>query len=107
VSASGSDGLSRRLVLGGLAALPALRGLLDAGAALAQTAAPLASWNDGPAKDAILTQAALAAAVGGSELAPATNSALAAAAGAGSESAIQDLISAAEAQTSKPRRFCW
>ena len=54
MSSSGSDGLSRRLVLGALAALPALPGLLDAGAALAQTAAPLASWNDGPAKDAIL-----------------------------------------------------
>ena len=54
MSSSHPDGLSRRLVLGGLAALPALPGLLDAGAALAQTAAPLASWNDGPAKDAIL-----------------------------------------------------
>jgi phosphoglycolate phosphatase-like HAD superfamily hydrolase len=53
-SSSGSNGLSRRLVLGGLAALPALPGLLDAAAAQAQAAMPLASWNDGPAKQAIL-----------------------------------------------------
>ncbi len=51
MSASGSDGLSRRFVLGALAAMPALPGLLDARAA---DAAPLASWNDGPAKQAIL-----------------------------------------------------
>jgi hypothetical protein len=37
-----------------LAALPALPRLLDASAAEAQTAAPLASWNDGPAKQTIL-----------------------------------------------------
>jgi haloacid dehalogenase-like hydrolase len=54
MSSSGSNGLSRRLVLGGLAALPALPGLLDAAAAQAQAAMPLASWNDGPAKQAIL-----------------------------------------------------
>jgi hypothetical protein len=41
-------------VLGALAAMPALPGLLDATAAEAQTGAPLASWNDGPAKRAIL-----------------------------------------------------
>ena len=40
-------------LLGGLAALPALPGLLDAVAAQAQAAMPLASWNDGPAKQAI------------------------------------------------------
>ena len=51
---SGSDSLSRRIVLGALAAMPALSGLLDATAAEAQTGAPLASWNDGPAKQAIL-----------------------------------------------------
>jgi haloacid dehalogenase-like hydrolase len=54
VSYSGSNGLSRRLVLGGIAALPALPGLLDAAAAQAQAAMPLASWNDGPAKQTIL-----------------------------------------------------
>ena len=54
MSAFGSNGLSRRVVLGGLATLPALPGLLNAGAAQAQTATPLASWNDGPAKQAIL-----------------------------------------------------
>ena len=54
VSDSGSSGLSRRLVLGGIAALPVLPGLLDAAAAQAQAAMPLASWNEGPAKQAIL-----------------------------------------------------
>jgi phosphoglycolate phosphatase-like HAD superfamily hydrolase len=54
MSASTSDGLSRRLVLGALAAMPALPGLLDASAAQAETGPPLASWNDGPAKQAIL-----------------------------------------------------
>ena len=54
MSPTGSDGLSRRLLLGALAAMPALPGILDATAAEAQTGAPLASWNDGPAKQAIL-----------------------------------------------------
>ncbi len=54
MSTTSSDGLSRRLVLGALAAMPALPGLLEATAAQAQTGAPLASWNDGPAKQAIL-----------------------------------------------------
>ena len=54
MSASDSHGLSRRFVLGALAGLPALSGLLDAAAAQSDTAAPLASWNDGPAKQAIL-----------------------------------------------------
>ncbi len=54
MTASRSDGLSRRLVLGALAALPALPGLLDVSTAQGQSAAPLASWNDGPPKQAIL-----------------------------------------------------
>ena len=54
MTTSHSDGLSRRLLLGALAAMPALSGLLDATAAQAETGAPLASWNDGPAKQAIL-----------------------------------------------------
>ena len=41
---------SRRMVLGALAAMP----VMFAAAARAQTAGPLASWNDGPAKQAIL-----------------------------------------------------
>ena len=45
MSSSGSNGPSRRFVLGALAALPALPGLLDATAAEAQTGPPLASWN--------------------------------------------------------------
>jgi phosphoglycolate phosphatase-like HAD superfamily hydrolase len=48
-----SDGPNRRLLLGAFAALPVLPGLLGATNAQAQTA-PLASWNDGPAKRAIL-----------------------------------------------------
>jgi phosphoglycolate phosphatase-like HAD superfamily hydrolase len=54
VSSSGSDGISRRVVLGGLAALPAFPALINATAAQAQPAMPLASWNDGVAKQAIL-----------------------------------------------------
>jgi len=55
MSSSGSDGLSRRSLLGALAGLPALPGLLAASApAAAQSAAPLSSWNDGPAKQGIL-----------------------------------------------------
>jgi hypothetical protein len=45
--------LSRRLLLGALATLPTLPGLLGASEVQAQTA-PLASWNDSPAKQAIL-----------------------------------------------------
>src|SRR5271168_1182299 len=41
-------------MLGALAALPTLPALLDATAAKAQSGEPLASWNDGPAKQAIL-----------------------------------------------------
>jgi hypothetical protein len=54
VSPSGSGGLSRRLVLGALAALHTLPTLLGATSAEADDAAPLASWNDGPTKQAIL-----------------------------------------------------
>jgi phosphoglycolate phosphatase-like HAD superfamily hydrolase len=52
------DRPSRRLLLGALAALPTLPGPLGVAGAQAQTAqaptVPLASWNDGPAKQAIL-----------------------------------------------------
>lgn len=54
MSPSGSGGLSRRLVLGALAALPVLPALLAATGAEADDAAPLASWTDGSAKQAIL-----------------------------------------------------
>jgi phosphoglycolate phosphatase-like HAD superfamily hydrolase len=47
-----SDGPSRRLMLGALAALPTLPGLL--GATAQAQVVPLPSWNDGPAKQAIL-----------------------------------------------------
>jgi hypothetical protein len=52
-----SFGIDRRVLLSSLAVLPALSGSLLTTAAQAQTAAPgaaLASWNDGPAKQAIL-----------------------------------------------------
>ena len=45
---------SRRLLLGALAAMPVIPGLLGTTTAQAQPATPLASWNDGPAKQAIL-----------------------------------------------------
>jgi len=54
VSSSGSDGPTRRLLLGELAALSAVPALLDVTSAEAQPAMPLASWNNGPAKQAIL-----------------------------------------------------
>jgi phosphoserine phosphatase len=57
VSPSGSNGMSRRLVLGALVAMPALPtlpALLGSTIARADDAAPLPSWNDGPAKQAIL-----------------------------------------------------
>jgi hypothetical protein len=47
------NGPSRRVMLGALAALPTLPGLFGAAPARAQ-AVPLPSWNDGPAKQAIL-----------------------------------------------------
>jgi phosphoglycolate phosphatase-like HAD superfamily hydrolase len=54
MSSSNSNGPSRRNLLAALAAAAAVPALLDATAAEAQTAVPLASWNDGPAKQAIL-----------------------------------------------------
>jgi phosphoglycolate phosphatase-like HAD superfamily hydrolase len=51
------DSLTRRLLLKALAAAPAIPALLAGTAAQAQTATPaipLASWNEGPAKQAIL-----------------------------------------------------
>ena len=53
MQSTASEGPNRRLLLGALAALPMLPGLFGATNAQAQTA-PLASWNDGPAKQAIL-----------------------------------------------------
>ena len=47
-------GLSRRLLLGALAASPLFPTLLAATTAQAEDVTPLASWNDGPAKQAIL-----------------------------------------------------
>ncbi len=54
MSSSGSSNPSRRAMLCGLAALPAVPGILRAASARAESAAPLASWNDGPPKQAIL-----------------------------------------------------
>ena len=57
MSTFGSDGPSRRLVLGALTAMPALAGLpalFGATGARADDAALLPSWNDGPAKQAIV-----------------------------------------------------
>jgi phosphoglycolate phosphatase-like HAD superfamily hydrolase len=53
---SDRSGIDRRTLVSGLAVLPALSGTLLATPAQAQTtsAGPLASWNDGPAKQAIL-----------------------------------------------------
>ena len=50
------SGVSRRTLLSALAVLPSLSGVLLSRAAQAQVTAgaPLASWNDGPAKQAIL-----------------------------------------------------
>jgi hypothetical protein len=51
-----SSGFDRRMFVSRLALLPAFAGSLLPATAQAQTAtaAPLASWNDGPAKQAIL-----------------------------------------------------
>ncbi len=56
MSSNASDGVNRRAMLGALAALPVLPALFGATIAEAQTTAadPLPSWNDGPAKQAIL-----------------------------------------------------
>jgi phosphoglycolate phosphatase-like HAD superfamily hydrolase len=53
---SPSEKLTRRLLLKGLAAAPAISGILGTGSAQGQAApaTPLMSWNDGPAKQAIL-----------------------------------------------------
>ena len=50
------SGVSRRALLSALAVLPSLSGVLHSKAAQAQVTpgAPLASWNDGPAKQAIV-----------------------------------------------------
>ena len=49
-----STDISRRSLLSALAALPTLPGLLAADAQAQAPASELASWNDGPAKQAIL-----------------------------------------------------
>jgi len=51
-----SSGIDRRVLISGMALLPVLSGMSLAGIAQAQTAqgGSLASWNDGPAKQAIL-----------------------------------------------------
>lgn len=55
MSSSGIDNPSRRITLAALAALPSLAGLFGATEILAADAGdPLPSWNDGPAKKAIL-----------------------------------------------------
>jgi phosphoglycolate phosphatase-like HAD superfamily hydrolase len=46
--------VSRRLLVSGLAAFPVLSGVLRYASAQTTAAAPLASWNEGPAKQAIL-----------------------------------------------------
>jgi hypothetical protein len=53
MQSTSSDGPGRRLILGAIATLPILPGLIGAATAQAQVA-PLPSWNDGPAKQAIL-----------------------------------------------------
>jgi phosphoglycolate phosphatase-like HAD superfamily hydrolase len=50
----GAANISRRVLLAVLAAFPATCGSLASKTAPAQTAEPLPSWNDGPAKQAIL-----------------------------------------------------
>jgi hypothetical protein len=56
IMGTSSSGPNRRAVLGGLAALPLLSGSFHSTSAQAQTAPgdPLPSWNDGPAKSAII-----------------------------------------------------
>jgi hypothetical protein len=51
---SSSESLTRRVLLKALAAAPAIPALLGATSARAQSTTPLVSWNDGPAKHAIL-----------------------------------------------------
>jgi phosphoglycolate phosphatase-like HAD superfamily hydrolase len=47
-------GINRRTLVSGLAALPAIAGTIPATIAQAQSGGPLASWNDGAAKQAII-----------------------------------------------------
>lgn len=54
MSSSSPNFPSRRLLLGAFAALPVVPALFGTTTAQAQPATPLASWNDGPAKQAIL-----------------------------------------------------
>jgi phosphoglycolate phosphatase-like HAD superfamily hydrolase len=49
-----SESLTRRFLLKALAAVPTVPALFGASSAQAQTVTPLASWNEGPAKQAIL-----------------------------------------------------
>jgi len=50
-----SSSITRRTLVSGLSLLPAVGSLLSAHAqAQSPSSAPLASWNDGPAKQAIL-----------------------------------------------------
>ena len=68
------SGMSRRLLLSGLAALPALSGPLLTAAARAQTAASMAalpSWTDGAAKQAIMDFVAAVTQEGSPEFVPA------------------------------------
>src|SRR4249919_970172 len=64
-----SYGLSRRLLLSTLAAMPALTGLLRTNSALAQTD-PLPSWNDGASKSSITNFVARVATQGGPDFVP-------------------------------------
>ena len=66
-----SGALSRRVLLSTLAVMPALAGLLRANSALAQ-ADPLPSWNDGPAKTAIIDFVARVTTEGGPDFVPPT-----------------------------------
>jgi phosphoglycolate phosphatase-like HAD superfamily hydrolase len=64
-----SAGLSRRLLLSALTAMPVLTGLLRTNSALAQ-ADPLPSWNDGAAKSSITEFVARVTAQGGPDFVP-------------------------------------
>src|SRR5262249_42640135 len=66
-----SGGISRRAMLAALAAVPAAPHLFVPTAAPAQTAAaPLASWNDGPAKQAIVEFVRASTQQGGARFVP-------------------------------------
>jgi phosphoglycolate phosphatase-like HAD superfamily hydrolase len=54
VKSDRSSGIDRRALVAGLAILPAMNPELLFTSAAAQAAAPLASWNEGPAKQAII-----------------------------------------------------